>query len=188
MMLPMAALGVAAVAAGYVANPVGVQRLAFIPAHWLAHFLDQGLEHALAAAEAAHPVVPKFSLEVALASTAAALAGMGLAMLLYRSRSSQQTRDPLERAGPVHRLLSHRYYVDALYEGVLVRRVFYRMVAAAMDWADRFLVDGLVNLAGWSVSSVGRGAALLQNGQVQWYGVVIAIGALLILAGYLALG
>ncbi len=198
MVLPMAALGVAAVAAGYVANPLWVERLVVIPAHWLTRFLDTGLEHGLgAAAETVHPIVPKFSLEVALASTAVALAGLALVMLLYRSRAGARAgaganetalRDPLERAGPVHRLLSQGYYVDALYEGILVRRVFYRIVAGTLDWADRYLVDGLVNLAGWSVRGVGRGAALLQSGQVQWYGVVIAIGALLILAGYLVLG
>ena len=79
-------------------------------------------------------------------------------------------------------------YVDALYEDFLVRRVFYRLVAGALDWGDRCLVDGLVNLVGWSARGLGRGAALLQNGQVQWYAVVIAMGSLLILAGYLVLG
>ncbi len=189
MVLPMAVLGVAAAAAGYLANPQGMERFVLIPGHWLTRFLELGLEHALgAAAEAAHPVAPAFNILVALASTVAALAGIGLAVLLYRSRRGDAAPDPLERAGPVHRLLSQRYYVDALYEGILVRRVFYRVVAGTLEWVDRFLVDGLVNLLGWSVRGVGRGTALLQNGQVQWYGVMIAIGSLLILAGYLVLG
>ena len=189
MVLPMAVLGVAAVAAGYVANPQWVERLVIIPAHWLTSFLDLGLEHALgAAAEKIHPVAPRFSVVVALASTAAALVGIALAMFLYQRRGEAAVRDPLERAGPVHRLLARRYYVDTFYEDFLVRRVFYRLVAGALDWGDRCLVDGLVNLVGWSARGLGRGAALLQNGQVQWYAVVIAMGSLLILAGYLVLG
>jgi NADH-quinone oxidoreductase subunit L len=189
MVLPMAVLGVAAAVAGYVANPQWVERLVIIPAHWLTDFLLLGLVHALGMEiQEIHLLEYGLNIPVALASTAAALVGIALAMLLYQRRGDEAARDPLERAGPAHRLLARRYYVDDLYEDILVRRVFYRLVAGTLDWVDRFLVDGLVNLVGWSVRGVGRGTALLQNGQVQWYGVVIAMGFLLILAGYLVLG
>ena len=99
-----------------------------------------------------------------------------------------QLREPLAKAGPIHRLLVRKYFVDELYEGLVVRRLFYRFLAGITDWLDRNLVDGLGDLSAWTIRQSGRLVAQVQTGQVQFYGVVIALGAVLILVGYLAFG
>ena len=91
----------------------------------------------------------------------------------------------MEAAKPVHTLLTQKYYVDALYEDVIVHRGFYRMFAGTIDWLDRNLVDGFVDSVGWSFRNVGRAVAMFQTGQVQFYGVVITLGSVLIVLGYL---
>ena len=96
--------------------------------------------------------------------------------------------EPLAKAGPVHTLLYRKYFVDELYEGLIVRRVFYRFFAGLADWLDRNLVDGIVELSGWLTRQFGRLVAQAQTGQVQFYGAVIVLGAVLILVGYLAFG
>ena len=78
--------------------------------------------------------------------------------------------------------------MDVLYEDLIVRRVFYRWFAAAVDWLDRNVVDWLVDLIAGLVRNFGRLAAQFQTGQVQFYGAVVVLGAVLILLGYLILG
>ena len=99
-----------------------------------------------------------------------------------------QRSEPLERTGPVYLVLSRKYFVDELYEGLVVRRIFYRYFAGLTDWLDRNLVDGLVELTAWLTRQTGRLVAQLQTGQVQFYGAVLVLGAVLILVGYLAFG
>ena len=67
----------------------------------------------------------------------------------------------------------------------MVRRAFYRTIAAGMEWLDRNLVDGTVDAVGWIFRNIGSVIGRLQTGQVQAYGTVIALGSLLILLGLL---
>jgi hypothetical protein len=46
-------------------------------------------------------------------------------------------------------------------------------------------VDGVVDLIGWVFRNIGRAIAQAQTGQVQFYAVVITLGSVLILVGYL---
>ena len=89
---------------------------------------------------------------------------------------------------PLHTLLFQKYYLDVLYEDLVVRRWFYRGLAGITDWLDRNLVDGFVDLIGGTFRNAGRAVAQLQTGQVQFYGTVVVLGAVLILLGYLILG
>ena len=225
MVGPMLVLGIAAVVTGYLVNPQWIKNFLGIPGHWFSHFVESAVIFG-------HPETPPFDWTVAGISTVVALAGIGLAYLLYGRASYQraeqqsstvavepsgetesassneshesdvaepghdhhaipvaaQRPEPLAKGGPIYTLLARKYFVDELYEGVIVRRVFYRFFAGVTDWLDRNVVDGLVDLAGWLTRQIGRLVAQLQTGQVQFYGAVIVLGAVLILVGYLAFG
>jgi NADH-quinone oxidoreductase subunit L len=182
MVLPMVVLGVAAVAVGYVANPQWESEFG-IPGHWISGFLLSGLE-AAAPAVVGHLEVHDFSRWMATVSTVGAVAGLATAGALYLRKAGPKV-GPLKTAKRVHTLLNQKYYVDALYEDVVVRRALYRSFAGAVDWVDRNLVDGLVDALGWFFRNIGSVIGRLQTGQVQAYGVVIALGTLLILLGFL---
>ena len=171
MVLPMVILAVAAVVAGYVANPVS--ELATIPQHWLVEFLG------------GH--TPDFSMPIAVGSTVVALAGMGLATLMYQT-GTISAEAVGRRFRPLRQLLFRKYYMDELYEGFIVNRSFYRGVVRFADWVDRDVVDKAVDGIGWWSRNVGRSIARLQTGQVQGYGVVISVGILVILAAYFIWG
>ena len=109
-------------------------------------------------------------------------------MLTYAWPRPFTDTEPLRKGGPLHTLLAQRYYLDDLYEGVIVGRVFYRTIAAITDWIDRNIVDGLVGLIGWISRNIGSLLALVQNGQVQTYPLIAAAGGLVIIILYLALG
>ena len=180
MVLPMAALGLAAAVLGFVANP---QWGIGIPKHWITGFLTDGLASGLASF-GGHLETVEFSWWMALVSTAAALSGIGLALAVYLKRRGQGA-DPLERAGPVHTLLSQKYYVDTLYEDVMVRKGLFALIAGTLDWIDRNLVDGAVDLIGWFFRNIGAAIGKLQTGQVQAYATGIAFGILAIILALL---
>ena len=181
MVVPMGLLGVCAVIAGWVANPIGVSSIAgVIPSHWLTLYLASGLP------DGHYP--PDFSILMAVISNLAGAVGIGLAALVYAWPRPFTGWDPLLRAGPLHTLLAQRYYFDHLYEGVAVNRVFYRIVAAVTDWFDRNIVDGIVGLTGWISRNIGSLIALAQNGQVQTYPLVAAVGSIIIIVLYILLG
>ena len=181
MVAPMALLGVCAVIAGWVSNPIGVSSLfGLIPSHWLTEYFASGLHDGHHA--------PPFSIPMALISNVVALAGIGLAVLAYAWPRPFTGLDPLLKSGPVHVLLSQRYYLDHLYEGLIVGRIFYRIVVAVTDWIDRNVVDGVVGLLGWISRNVGGLIALAQNGQTQVYPLVAVTGGVVIIVLYLILG
>ena len=186
MVAPMVVLGLAALFSGYLTNPQWVKEMG-IPGHWISEFLLTGVEHG-APALLGQIEIHDFSRWMATVSTGVAVAGLALGALLYRRRREDQReprRDPLEAARPVHTLLSQKYYVDALYEEAMVRRAFYRYIAAGLEWLDRNLVDGSVDAIGWIFRNIGSVIGRLQTGQVQAYGTVIALGTLVILLGLL---
>ena len=181
MVLPMVVLGVAAVAVGYLANPQWTEEIG-IPRHWITGFLGDGLQAALGAV--GHAETLDFSRWMAGISTVAALSGIGLAALVYLRRRDQRA-DPLERVKPVHTLLTQKYYLDTLYEDVIVRKGFFGVIAGTLDWIDRNLVDGIVDLIGWFFRNIGIAIGKFQTGQVQAYATGIAFGVLAIILALL---
>ena len=168
MVGPMVVLALAAVASGFLANPT--MDFLGIPANAFTDFLGEK--------------TPDFNWSVAIASTALALAGIGLATLMYRRRLVLTGR--LERVPrAVHTLLSQRYYMDHLYERLVVRRLLYRGLFRITDWVDEHIVDGIVDLVGWVGRNSGRAMAQLQTGQVQAYGVGVSLGLVVMLMMYL---
>jgi NADH-quinone oxidoreductase subunit L len=184
MVLPMLLLAFAAVVSGYLVNPQGVESFLSIPRHWFTEYVSEALVFG-------HPELPAFNLRMAVISTSLAVVGIFTIALLYLRRmkgSAMEMREPLEKVRPVHVLLTQKYYLDALFENLMVRRWFYGFLAALVDWVDRSLVDGLVDLIGGATRNSGKVMALLQTGQVQFYGSVVVFGVIVILVGFLLFG
>ena len=181
MVAPMAVLGLGAVAIGYIINPQWINFLG-VPMHWVTGFVADGLH--VATGGEGHAKLPDFDWQMAGISTAAAVAGALAGLAVYGPRRDP-VREPLRILGPLYVLLSQKYYIDVLYENLIVRRSFYRVFAALANWLDRRLVDGVVDLVGWFFRNIGSAVARLQSGQVQAYGTAIALGSLLIILGFL---
>ncbi len=144
-----------------------------------------GVDHLLAGAlpsetrEALHEF--EFSWGIALGSTAMALAGIGGAWLFYGARvlSSETARRALS---PLHTVLERKYFLDDLFEGILVRRVVYRVGAFALALFDARVVDGAADGIAQALRLGSSGLRRLQTGQVQIYGA-FAFAGLLIAGG-----
>ena len=145
------------------------------PIHWFADFMGEG------------PVevhVPAFDIFLAVVSSAFAVAGIGVAYMLYY-RQSWSAEAVGERLKAAYTVLSRKYYFDELYEEFIVRKALYEGVARALDWGDKNVVDKLVNGVGWLGANVGTPLRQVQTGQLQQYGAAISVGILVILGLYL---
>ena len=108
-------------------------------------------------------------------ATALALVGIGGAWALYRN-GPEGAAGVARALGPVLTFVQNKFYVDELYDFILVRP--FRWIARrTFELIDRLLIDGLL-VGGWGfiVSVIGRLARALQNGDVQRYLILMMVG------------
>ncbi len=129
----------------------------------------------------AHPHA--FSVNVAAISSAVGAAGIVLAYSMYRLGLPSPAA-VARRFAPIYQALANRYYIDTLYEEIIVRRVFINGAGAVIELIDTHIVDWAVNSTGWLGRNLGRVPSELQSGQAQAYGAVIASGVILIAAAF----
>ena len=152
MVWPLIILAVPAVVAGFIAN--SIFDLGIIPAHWMSHFLDYN--------PAIHVETAKFNILIAAISTVVALAGIGLAYLMYISRAISP--EGMGRAlRPVHTLLIRKYFMDELYETVFVKYISITASATRLDWVDKSVVDKIANFCGWLGANTGTALRQVQT-------------------------
>ncbi|MCH8909732.1 MAG: NADH-quinone oxidoreductase subunit L [Chloroflexi bacterium] len=187
MIGPVALLAAFAIFIGFFSNPTVA--IGPIEKHAFADFVTVENEAVFPTDDAAVEAgaSPEFNFVVAGASTVLALAGIGLAYLMY-IRGSISPASVGARFQPVYRLIFRKYYVDELYEDQLVRKGFYKYIADAVRWFDEHWIDNAnVHLYTW-VNRLGKSGALVQNGQTQTYAVGMVIGVIAIVAGFLLWG
>src|SRR5579859_1541705 len=116
-----------------------------------------------------------FYLSLAL-GLAAALVGIGLAWVMYGRRQHVFTTV----RNPLYQLVAHRYYVDEVYNWLLVQPVLAlgRGTAALFE---SLALDGGGRGIGWVTARLSAGLRALQTGYVRNYALGILLGAVIIL-------
>ena len=207
---PLMALAVGAVLAGFVGIPAALGG-----GNTIEHFLEPSFtaSHAVALqadhpAEDAEHVSRGVDLLLMGFSVAIAAAGILLARRFYVTNPELSERMATRWAG-AHRTLSHKYYVDELYNGTVISgtmaagrglwNVDRNVVDGAVNgtgWVtiisswfsgltDRTVVDGLVNLVGWIVQEASHLFRRLQTGLVQNYALLMLLGVFAFVSVYL---
>lgn len=89
-----------------------------------------------------------------------------------------------EKLSGFHRLALGKYFIDEIYEKVVIRPLYYFSVFL---WkiVDVLLIDGLINGGAFMVGAFSRLMRLAQTGRVSSYATVFAAGALALVAGAL---
>jgi NADH-quinone oxidoreductase subunit L len=157
-------------------------------------------------------VVP-FSLAVAGISTVLALAGLLGGWAVYRNYRLGEV-EPFQRwLGPVFTLLRNKYYVDELYQLIIIRPTVW-LADQAFNFDNRWVIDPLVDLVGKvgrvasdvslrfdivvvdtglvegtakALNAFGGWLRQTQTGRAQNYLLVVAVTVLLLLGLYLYL-
>ena len=136
--------------------------------------------------ERTHELVAEgdFQLWISIVSVAVGLAGLVVAWAVYSRRlvRSESIRNALT---PLPALLDRKYFLDELYENVLLKGVVLRGLATLLDLWDRYVVDGIVNGVATAARLGSEQLRLAQAGQAQVYGAAIFIGVVAAIAGIL---
>jgi NADH-quinone oxidoreductase subunit L len=119
-----------------------------------------------------------------LVSTVVAFVGIGVAAFLF-ARTGTAARRLAERFSGLRRVLLGKYYVDEIYDAVVVEPI--RIVSEEGLWKviDVRVIDGAVNGVAETVSVAGQLLRRLQTGSVRAYAASIFLGAVLVLGYYL---
>jgi NADH-quinone oxidoreductase subunit L len=120
-----------------------------------------------------------------LISLAVALSGMFLAYAIYSKKWISADRIG-QIFAPIYTVLSRKYFMDELYEQVLVVRVLVNGLFYRIQQFDTYVVDGIVNGLGKITLRAGSALRRLQTGQLQSYGLAIVIGVVIIMAVFFA--
>ncbi len=151
MTFPLMALAVGAAVAGLVGIPAALSGPNTIehflePSFTADHIAEGGVQSSILNDEAEPQVSRTVELGLMGLSVLIALAGIGLARKFYVTSPEISQGLAEQWAGP-HKLLSHKYYVDELYDATVISGT---LASGRGLWSfDRHVVDGAVNGTGW---------------------------------------
>lgn len=80
---------------------------------------------------------------------------------------------------PIGQAIDQKFYLDHLYETLYAKGML--VLSFLIGWIDRYLVDGMVNLAAWSTGKLGSLLRILQTGKAQDYLIGISLGVLILI-------
>lgn len=121
-----------------------------------------------------------------LVSTAIAFGGFFIAYKLYARQIHPFTRQ-FASSRPwawIYDRVLNKWHVDELYDVVVVQPIGWVSRVVFYQGLDRRVIDGTVNAVGWIARSVGFLVQLFQNGNIQRYLAIFAVGLALLLWGW----
>jgi NADH-quinone oxidoreductase subunit L len=143
---------------------------------WLAHFL------APIVGEVSHNTSPEhITTEYILmgVSTLGALVSMFVAYSMYVGKKQVPDAEGTQR-GIVNNLVYNKYYVDELYESLIVKPLS-SLGSIIAEFLDVYIVDGVVQFSGGVTMWVGKQMRYLQAGAIGVYVFSMVLGILIIL-------
>jgi NADH-quinone oxidoreductase subunit L len=141
-----------------------------------AHAATSLAEGSMAGAEAGSGMGLEYLLM--LATLGAVAVGFVLAYRFYRSRPEIPQR-LAGRFPTLGNLLANKYYVDELYDAILVQP--YWRLCDFLSAFDKKFIDGLVNAVGAFTEVCSQFIKLFQTGQVRRYALWFMLGAIALL-------
>ena len=140
------------------------------------HFLEPMLPLPPIAPELHHYETPLVALSVAIA-----IAGLAAAAYFYARNGARASR-VRESVGPLHRLLSGKYYIDELYDAILGRPLQWISDRVFLRVGDRLLLDGTLDgMAAMARRTAGQ-LTRVQNGNLHRYAFLVLAGMIVVLA------
>jgi NADH-quinone oxidoreductase subunit L len=180
MTVPLWILAIGAIGAGW----LGIPKLlsAGRDINWFHHFLEPIIYVPQGTEAGEHNIGVPLEIALVLVTTAIAVGGLLFARSIYRPA------DALDRGGAwadrfpaIHRLLVNKYYVDEIYDRLIVRPL---AAMSAFFWkgVDNFLIDGSIKAGAWLTELTGEVGRLSTTGNVRNYALYFFLGVIALFA------
>jgi NADH-quinone oxidoreductase subunit L len=148
MMMPLVLLAIGAAAAGFI--PFG-------------HFVSSDGTR----------LETELHLQFSIAPVALALAGILIAMWMYKKESTKPDTVAASLSG-IYKAAYHKFYIDEIYL-FITKKVIFNLIGRPAAWIDKHIVDGLVNATGNSTRDISETIKGLQSGKVQQYAIYFLV-------------
>ena len=169
MLYPILLLSFFAIFVGYFSNPV-FSDLLFIDKHLFGLFLEKSLEafHFHGSHE--------FNFSIALVSTFISVIGILFGISIYRNKTEL---DKGKFFDSINYFLDKKYFIDYLYEKIIIQNIFYELICAGFEWVDKNIFDGVnINLSKL-ISRISLRSLKFQDGQIHTYSIaMVAAGVI----------
>jgi NADH-quinone oxidoreductase subunit L len=117
-----------------------------------------------------------FHLQFSIAPVALGLAGIFLAMWMYKKQSDRADKLAASLSG-LYKAAYNKFYIDELYL-FITKKVIFNLIARPAAWIDRNVVDGMVNLTGNTTEAISNKIKGVQSGRVQQYAIYFLFGVI----------
>ena len=164
---PLIVLAILSVFAGF----LGLPEVFVKNGHLLQDFLAPIFAQSAELKQAGHP---DHTTEIMLMAIVAALV---LVVIVYTWSRFSKYRQSEEDAKGLGRVLENKWYVDELYDAIIVRPL-HAFAGFLNKSIERYVIDGLVNGIGKSIQYGSRQLRLVQSGQVGSYILLMILSTL----------
>ena len=168
MTYPLIVLSFFAIFIGYVVNPV-FSDLIFINKHAFSEFVEKSLE--IYHYHGTH----SFNFSIALLSTFMALIGSLFALNAYKSKTEIYKNSLMRK---INYFLDKKYFIDYLYEKIIVENIFYETICRSVAWIDNNIFDQINILLSSLSYRFGLNSLKLQDGQIHSYGLIMILSGI----------
>ena len=151
MMIPLVLLAVGAAAAGFI--PFG-------------HFVSSNGTR----------LETEFHLMFSIAPVALGLAGIFIAMWMYKKQNDRPDKLAASLSG-LYKAAYHKFYIDEIYI-FITQKIIFNLIGRPAAWFDKNVVDGLMNATGNSTKDISETIKGFQSGKVQSYAIYFLVSVI----------
>lgn len=122
------------------------------------------------------PLASHFDLQFSIAPVAIGLAGIFIAMWLYKKQSERPDKLAASFYG-FYKLAYNKFYIDEIYL-FITKKILFNLIGRPAAWFDKNVVDGMINLTGNTTATISEKIKKVQSGKVQQYAIYFLAGVI----------
>jgi NADH-quinone oxidoreductase subunit L len=115
-----------------------------------------------------------FHLQFSIAPVVLGLAGIFIAMWMYKKKSDRPDKIAAALSG-LYKAAYHKFYIDEIYL-FITQKIIFNLIGKPAAWFDKNVVDGLINATGNGTRDISETIKGLQSGKVQSYAIYFLAG------------
>jgi NADH-quinone oxidoreductase subunit L len=118
----------------------------------------------------------EFHLQFSIAPVALGLAGILIAMWMYKKENNRPDKFAASLSG-LYKAAYHKFYIDEIYL-FITQKIIFNLIGRPAAWFDKNVVDGLMNATGNGTKEISEIIKRVQSGKVQQYAIYFLAGVI----------